>query len=107
MHQLALFLQTQPSAEEIQRIVLAVIPIMGFFILIGLAAVVVPFWFICKKAGFSPWLTFLNVIPAGNLILIYVLAFAEWKVIPVPQAVWQIPQPVPPQPQPPSAGPKL
>ena len=51
----------------------------------GSPFVVIPFWFICKKAGFSPWLSLLNIIPLGNLILIYVLAFAEWKVVPVPQ----------------------
>ena len=33
----------------------------------------------------SPWLTLLNIIPLGNLVLIYVLAFAEWKVVPVAQ----------------------
>ena len=52
-----------------------------------LAIIIVPFWFICKKAGFSPWLSLLNIVPLGNLILIYVLAFAEWKVVPVPQVV--------------------
>ena len=52
-----------------------------------MAIVILPFWFICKKAGFSPWLALLNIIPFGNLILIYVLAFAEWKVVPVPQAL--------------------
>jgi hypothetical protein len=38
----------------------------------------------------------LNVIPLGNLVLIYVLAFSDWQVIPAPQAMWQQP-PVPPQ----------
>jgi hypothetical protein len=58
----------------------------------------VPFWFICKKAGFSPWLSLINVIPLGNIILIYVLAFAEWKITPAfPQ---QIPYPYPPPPPP-------
>ena len=45
----------------------------------------IPFWFICKKAGFSPWLSLLDIIPLGNLVLLYVLAFAEWKVVPAPQ----------------------
>jgi hypothetical protein len=39
-----------------------------------------PLWFICKKAGFSPWLTLLNCIPIfGNTVLLYLLAFADWK----------------------------
>jgi hypothetical protein len=50
----------------------------------GLPAIfvgVIPFWFICKKAGFSPALSLLNLIPfyAGSLVLVYFLAFAEWK----------------------------
>jgi hypothetical protein len=38
-----------------------------------------PLWYICKKAGFSPWLTLLNCIPLGTPVLLYLLAFAEWK----------------------------
>jgi hypothetical protein len=54
---------------------------------------VIPFWFICKKAGFSPWLTLLNIVPfgLGTLVLVYLLAFAEWKPMPAPTA------PYPPQ----------
>lgn len=44
----------------------------------GFVLFVVPYWFICKKAGFSPWLALLNVIPLGQIILIFLLAFAEW-----------------------------
>ena len=73
--------------------VVAMFAIIPIIIVVGLAVVIVPFWFICKKAGFSPWLSLLNVIPLGNLILIYVLAFAEWKVAPVPPPGWQPPYP--------------
>jgi hypothetical protein len=83
--------------------------LMGLFIglylviiLVALAAVIVPTWFICKKAGFSPWLSLLNIVPLGSLILLYVLAFAEWKVVPAPQMGWPqqppLPPPYPPQP---------
>ena len=62
-------------------------------VLIGL----IPFWFICKKAGFSPWLTLLNLVPfgLGTLVLVYLLAFADWKTIPPTMAAY------PPPPQPP------
>jgi glycopeptide antibiotics resistance protein len=43
--------------------------------------IIIPFWFICKKAGFSSWLALLNFVPFGTLILLYVLAFAEWKTL--------------------------
>jgi hypothetical protein len=97
MFTLALILQDGPNPEAIRHMVLAMMAILPLIILIGLAIIVVPCWFICKKAGFSPWLSLLNLIPLGNLILLYVLAFSDWKVIPAPQALWQ-PQPLYPPP---------
>ena len=67
-------------------------------ILICVAVIIIPFWFICKKAGFSPWLSLLNLVPLGNLILLYVLAFAQWKVVPAPQLGYPPPYPQPPLP---------
>lgn len=56
---------------------------VAVFLLLGASSVVVlmafPLWYICKKAGFSPWLTLLNCIPFGTPVLLYLLAFAEWK----------------------------
>jgi ABC-type transport system involved in cytochrome c biogenesis permease subunit len=98
MHFLALFLQNQPDPEAIKSMVMAMMAIIPIIILVSLVIVIVPFWFICKKAGFSPWLSLLNVIPLGSLILLYVLAFSEWKVIPAPQPGWPPPPPFPPQP---------
>jgi hypothetical protein len=74
----------------------AFIGIYLFVIVIAIAVIIVPFWFILKKAGFSPWLALLNIVPFGTLILLYVLAFAEWKVVPAPQMAFQ--PPYPPQP---------
>jgi hypothetical protein len=39
---------------------------------------VVPFWQIFKKAGFSPWLSILMAIPLLNTAVLYFLAFARW-----------------------------
>lgn len=96
MLNLALILQDGPDQEAVKHMILAMMAIMPFIILVALAIVIIPCWFICKKAGFSPWLALLNIIPLGNLILLYVLAFAEWKVVPVPQALWQPQPPMPP-----------
>jgi hypothetical protein len=98
MHFLALLLQDQPDQAMVQHMVLAMLAILPIIILVGLAIVIVPFWFICKKAGFTPWLSLINIIPLGNLILIYVLAFGEWKVVPVAQLGWPQQPPYPPQP---------
>lgn len=47
---------------------------------------VIPFWFICRKAGFSPWLSMLYIVPLGGWVLNFVLAFADWKVLASPAA---------------------
>ncbi len=98
MHLLALFLQNQPDPAVVQKMALAMLAIIPIIIVVGLAIVMVPFWFILKKAGFSPWLSLLNIVPMGNLILIYVLAFAQWKVVPAPQVAYAPPYPQPPLP---------
>lgn len=70
---------------------------MGIFFIFDLIMVVIvmiPFWFIWKKAGFSPWLSLLLLIPLLNIVMLYVLAFTEWKVVPVAQTAPYIPPPV-------------
>lgn len=99
LHLLALLLQeNQPNPEQAMKFALAIIPIMGIFMIVMLAIVIIPCWFICKKAGFSPWLALINIIPLGNLVLLYILAFAEWKVLPAPVAAYPTSYPPPPQP---------
>jgi hypothetical protein len=102
MNFLAMLLQTTSDTtamqQSVQQAMLMMIPFLFIVGIIGLAIIVIPFWFICKKAGFSPWLTLLNIIPLGNLVLIYVLAFAEWKVVPAPQLMAYPPPYQPPYP---------
>ena len=96
MNFLAMLLQDMPDTTQAQHAIMMMIPIFMIVGIICLAIILIPFWFICKKAGLSPWLTLLNIIPLGNLVLIYVLAFAEWKVGPAGQVL-----PYPPPYQPP------
>lgn len=102
MHEMAFLLQNmpnQPSPEMVQRIMMMMIPIFFIMYAISVALFMVPCWFICKKAGFSPWLALLCLLPSlGTLVLLYVLAFAEWKVVPAPRAAWQPSAPYPPPP---------
>jgi hypothetical protein len=82
--------------QNVNGIIAAVIGFYFVFFLVFLAIIILPFWFILKKAGFSPWLSLLNIVPFGTLILLYILAFAEWKVVPAPQ--FAFPPPYPQQP---------
>lgn len=106
MHFVALLLQSQPDPEMVRHVLMTMLWIIPTVIVVGLAIVILPFWFICKKAGFSPWLSLLLIVPFGNLVLYYVLAFSEWKVVPAPQLGWPPYPPQPPYPPPPQYPPQ-
>lgn len=63
----------------------AMMALFPLFFLIFIVLVMIPYWMIWKKAGFSPWLSLLMLVPLVNFIMLYVLAFSEWKVIPLSQ----------------------
>ena len=42
------------------------------------AIVVLPFFRICTKAGYSGWLSLLVLIPIVNMGFVYFLGFSEW-----------------------------
>jgi len=98
MQYLAFFLQDNPM-PSVAGAAMAIVVIVLIVILVCLAIILIPFGFILKKAGFSPWLTLINIVPLGTLILLYVLAFSTWNVVPAPPPVWQQPPhpPFPPQ----------
>ena len=50
-------------------------------ILLLTGVLIVPFWRIFPKAGFSTWLCLLMLIPLVNLLMLYFLAFASWPVL--------------------------
>ena len=50
-------------------------------VVLGVLLTVLPFWMICKKAGFAPALALLMLIPGANIILPFYLAFAEWPAL--------------------------
>src|ERR1035437_4474576 len=87
----------QGDSQQMGAIIAAVTGVYAVIYLFQAIAFIVPTWFISKKAGFSPWLSLLSLFPLSGLILLFVLAFAEWKVVPVPPPAWQQP-PQPPYP---------
>lgn len=54
---------------------LIIILVLGAILAVVL---MLPFWFICKKAGLSPWLSLITLVPFGAIVLPFVLAFIEW-----------------------------
>ncbi len=88
------------DSTTVIRIVAGLIVLLPFFVLH-----VVFFWLVCKKAGLSPFLSLLCLIPyVGPFIALCVLAFSNWRVVPAPQSAWQPPpNPLQPPPLPPRA----
>jgi hypothetical protein len=39
---------------------------------------VIPCWRILARAGFTPWLSILIILPLLDLILLYYVGFADW-----------------------------
>ncbi len=56
------------------------VPVLVVMFLAGLL-IVLPFWMICKKAGFTPALSLLMLVPVANIILPFYLAFASWPAL--------------------------
>jgi len=75
----------------------AMMVFLPFVIIIGSLIVIIPYWMIFKKAGFPPFLGILMVVPLVNIVLLYVLAFSQWRVVPAAPNVYQVPN-YPPQP---------
>ena len=51
-------------------------------ILVFLPIFVIPYWKIFSKAGFAGALSLLMIVPLVNLIVLYIVAFSEWKIKP-------------------------
>ena len=53
-------------------------PFGPLMMLVFAALIIVPFWFIFRKAGYSQWLGLLMAVPIVNLVMLYFLAFSDW-----------------------------
>ena len=49
-------------------------------LLVGLL-LIIPFWQLFSKAGYSGWWSLLMVVPLVNLVALYVLAFSNWPAL--------------------------
>jgi hypothetical protein len=73
----------QPTQEQAMHMFFTVLlPIFCAVLIVIMAIIIIPLWQICKKAGFSGPLSLLTLIPGiGMFIVLYVVAFSEWKVV--------------------------
>ena len=54
--------------------------VIGILLVFGGFVVVLPFWMIFSKAGFSGWMSLTQIIPIVNVVALFYLAFAEWPI---------------------------
>jgi hypothetical protein len=69
--------------ELLQPWHLIVLALVGF---VMLAVVLPPYWMIFKKAGYSPWLSLLTLFPLVKYIVLWIVAFSQWKTPPAQKA---------------------
>ena len=58
---------------------LLVIMFIGVFGIAFALLLIWPLARVLKRIGFSPWLSLVSVIPLGNIILLWVVAYSDWK----------------------------
>jgi uncharacterized membrane protein YhaH (DUF805 family) len=102
---LAVFQDTSDQQQQVSNMMGGIgagIVLVGvLFVLAILAFFIFLLWRIFTKAGMAGPLSLLVLVPFGGIIVLCILAFGEWKVVPVAAAAPYYP-PVPPPPAPPS-----
>jgi hypothetical protein len=78
-------MQAGPDPAQMQHLMAIMAPMMALFGIVGAALIIVPFWVIFKKAGLGGPLSLLMLIPFVGIVMLYVLAFSRWKVVPAPE----------------------
>lgn len=52
--------------------------ILCVVVVFAIVFLLIPYWRIFRKAGFSPALSLLMIVPLVNIAMIYYLAYADW-----------------------------
>jgi hypothetical protein len=90
--------QQQHAADLVAGMGFGVVIFCILLIFVFLAFFIYLYWRIFTKAGMSGALSFLVLVPGiGPLIVILILAFGEWRVVPAPNLYPGL-QPYPPPP---------
>ncbi len=53
----------------------------GIGMLVAFAVLLLPFWRITTKAGYSGFWSLLMFVPFVNLLFLYILAFSRWPAL--------------------------
>jgi hypothetical protein len=53
----------------------------GFMPLCLSLLIVIPWWFIFRKAGYSKWLSLMMILPGANFVILTWFASADWPVL--------------------------
>ncbi len=82
-------MRDRPLLESLPMDATTIIRIVAGFIVVFvmLPVFVIPYWKIFSKAGFSGWLSLLILLPIVNLVVLYIVAFSDWKTISKPQNI--------------------
>ena len=85
--------------QHIQGLVAGMGVFFMFFMLLVFAFLIFCFWRIFTKAGLAAPLAFLVLIPGiGSIVVLCILAFARWNVVPAPPQYGALPPGYPPYP---------
>jgi hypothetical protein len=94
--------QQQHAANLMAGMSVGIVLVGLLFVFALVAFLIFCLWRIFTKAGLSGALSLLVLVPGvGSLIVLCVLAFADWKVVPAPSAYGLQPYPPPPSSYPP------
>jgi len=82
----------QQQAEQMTHLVLAMMPMFLLFGIAIMAFFIFLFWRILSKAGLAGPLALLTLLPVvGPLVVLCILAFSDWRVMPIPPAAYYPP----------------
>ena len=85
----------QQTQQQVAHLAAIMLPMMALFAIVITVILIVPLWQIAKKAGLSGPLSLLVLVPGiGLIVALYVIAFLEWRVVPV--AAFPLPPAYPP-----------
>ncbi len=104
----------QQQAQQLAHTIMGTFfPLIILFALVVLALYIIPLWRIAEKAGLAGPIALIAIIPwVGKLVVLYVIAFSEWRVVPLPPQYGALPPGYPPSypptypPAPPSTPPQ-